>query len=143
MDYFQKSKIVETSDKVKALSYSEINLFSDSTIHLKKALTEKTNRLNELNDNLEKITWLNILDTDCFALIKDLIVLSKDLHVLLSKQYKSMNTLKDKGIVKEEIRNFKNAIEDLEEIYTDIESVYFLYPGLPEFIEITRQLSTF
>lgn len=49
--------------------------------------------------------------------------------------------MRSKGIAKEEISNFKAAIDDLKDSYQDLESVFFFLPKMPEFKETTKQLS--
>jgi len=93
------------------------------------------------NNRIEKITWYNDLDEECYMLINDLISAIKDLHSSLIRQYVSMNYLKQKGIVKEEIRDFKSTIDNLKENYQDLESVFFFLPKMPDFKETTKQLS--
>jgi 5-bromo-4-chloroindolyl phosphate hydrolysis protein len=59
----------------------------------------------------------------------------------LIRQYVSLYLIRSKGIAKEEIKNFKNTIDDLKENYQDLESVYFFLPEIPDFKETTKLLS--
>jgi hypothetical protein len=63
------------------------------------------------------------------------------LHSTLIRQYVSLNLIRSKGIAKDEIKNFKNAVDDLKENYQDLESVYFFLPEIPDFKETTKLLS--
>ena len=45
-----------------------------------------------------------------------------------------------KGIAKEEISEFKSALDDFREAYQDIASVFFILPNNPELQEITDSL---
>ena len=109
------------------------NAFLDSLLDFKHFLKEKTETIISFNDRIEKITWYNDLDEECFMLINDLIAAIKDLHSSLIRQYISMNYLKQKGLVKEEIRDFKCTIDNLKENYQDLESVFFYLPKMPDF----------
>lgn len=145
-----KSEIVDTFASVRSFSYHEkksplmdherMNAFPDSLIDFKNSLMEKTETIDSLNDRIEKITWFNDLDEDCYMLINDLISAIKDLHSSLIRQYISINYLRQKGIVKEEIRNFKSTIDNLKENYQDLESVFFFLPEMADFKETTKQL---
>jgi hypothetical protein len=147
----QKSKIIDTYENVRAFSYIEkkspfldekkINALLDAIIDFKKTLKDKTDKLEKLNEGLESMTWFNDLEEESLMKINDLIAASKDLHSSLIRQFVSINHFRSKGIAKNEIKQFKNAIDDLKEIYTDLESVFFYLPGIPEFIETTKQLS--
>lgn len=74
-------------------------------------------------------------------LLNDLISSAKDLRTSLIRQYISMNFFRKKGIAKEEIKNFKNSIDELKESYEDLESVFFFLPEMPDFVETTSKLS--
>jgi hypothetical protein len=113
----------------------------DSLLEFRKSLKEKTETIISFNDRIERITWYNDLDEECYMLINDLISTIKDLHSSLIRQYISMNYIRQKGIAKEEIREFKNTIDVLKENYQDLESVFFFLPEISEFKETTKLLS--
>ncbi len=146
-----KSIIQNTFTSVRDFSYSEKrNLMSedemnnqllDAILDLKKSIKDKTKRIYEVNENVEKLTWFNDLDEECLMLTNDLISAAKDLRSSLIRQYISFDFLRKKGVAKEEIKDFKNSIDELKEIYEDLESVFFYLPELPDFVETTKQLS--
>jgi len=146
-----KSEIADTFSSVRSFSYIEKksplldherpNAFLDSLLDFKHSLIEKTETIILFNNRIEKITWFNDLDEECLMLINDLISAIKDLHSSLIRQTISMNYLKQKGIVKEEIRDFKSTIDNLKENYQDLESIFFFLPKMPDFKETTKQLS--
>jgi len=146
-----KTEIENTFTQIRAISYKEkksplldeekVNTFLDAIIDFKKILIEKSQIINNINERIEKLSWFNDLDDECLMLINDLISSAKDLRSSLIRQYISMNFLRKKGIAKEEIKDFKNAIDELKETYEDLESVFFYLPKIKEFIETTKQLS--
>ena len=146
-----KLEIEKTFSNVRFFSFSEkksplldeerINSFLDSIYDFKNLLKEKTDKLYHINLQIEKLTWFNDLDNDCLMLINDLISSAKDLQSTLIRQYVSMNFLRIKGIAKDDIKDFKNSIDELKEAYEDLESVFFFLPEFPDFIETTKQLS--
>ena len=146
-----KTEIENTFFKIRTISYREkkspllyeekVNAFLDVIIELKKMLIEKTLIINNLNSGIEKLTWFNDLDEDCLMILNDLISSAKDLRSSLIRQYLSMNIIRKKGIANAEIKDFKNAIDELKENYEDLESVYFYLPKMKEFLETTKQLS--
>lgn len=146
-----KTKIQNTFSSVRDFSYSEKrnpisedelnNQLLDAILDLKKSIENKTKKIYEVNENIEKISWLNDLDEECLMLINDLIAAAKDLRTSLIRQYISLDLLRKKGVAKEEIKNFKNSIDELKETYEDLESVFFYLPELPDFVETTKQLS--
>lgn len=146
-----KAEIQETFTSVSDFSYHEkrspfmdqerMNAFLDAILEFKAYLSEKTNRIISINAGIEKITWYNDLDDECLKLINDLISTIKDLRSTLIRQYVSMSLLRDKGIAKEEIKEFKIAVDELKEIYQDLESVFFFLPEMADFKETTKLLS--
>ncbi|NEN25726.1 hypothetical protein G3O08_19740 [Cryomorpha ignava] len=116
-------------------------MFLDTINDLKILINEKTIEIETINERMQKLTWLNGLDETCLMLINDLISAAKDLKSSLIRQFISLDVLKKSQIALEEIANFKNAIDDLEETYEDLDSVFFFLPEIPEFVETTKRLS--
>lgn len=146
-----KSEIQNTFSSVRTFSYIEkkspiseeeiTNKLLDAILDVKSSLKKKTARIYDANANIEKLTWLNDLDDECLMITNDLISAAKDLHSSLIRQYVSMNYLRKQGIAKEEIKDFKNSIDELKEAYSDLESVFFFLPEMPDFLDTTKQLS--
>ena len=146
-----KSDIAETFSSIRIFSFEEKktpllddeqnNLLLDAILDFKKNLKEKTNRIDAINDKIESISWLNDLDEECLMILNDIISAAKDLRTSLIRQYVSMNFFRKKGIAKEEIKDFKNSIDELKESYEDLESVFFFLPKMPHFVETTSKLS--
>ena len=130
-------------EEKKASLYDEekVNALLDAILNFKDKFQKKTERINGINGKIEKLTWFNDANDKCLRLINDLISSIKDLHSSLIRQYVSLNYIRSKGIAKEEIRNFKSAIDDLKDSYQDLESVFFFLPEMPDFKETTKQLS--
>ena len=147
MEYLSfKSQIENTFSNVRRFSYNEkrtnIDSFLDVILDFKERLRDKTEHVYELSEEIEKLTWFNNLDEDCLMLLNDLISSAKDLRSVLIRYYVTMNErIKIKDIVKSEIEDFKNAIDELTESYEDLESVFFFLPKTPDFVETTKQLS--
>ncbi|NLA24717.1 MAG: hypothetical protein GX879_07100 [Bacteroidales bacterium] len=146
-----KSEIVDTVSRVRSFSFQEkkaplldeekINSLLDAILEFKNTLKEKTDKIYNINERIEKLTWYNIVDDEILMLLNDLISAAKDLKSSLIRQYVSMNLLRAKGIAKEEIKDFKNSIDELQEAYEDLESVFFFLPKMPDFVETTSKLS--
>lgn len=146
-----KSEIIDTFSTIRSFSFQEkktplldeemVNSLLDKILEIKSGLKEKTNRIDDVNKRIEKLTWFNNLDEESLMLLNDLISSTKDLRTSLVRQYVSMNFYRKKGIAKEEIKDFKNSIDELKESYEDLESVFFFLPEMPEFIETTAKLS--
>lgn len=152
MEYLShKSEIVNTFSNVRSFSYQEkktplmdeerVNLLLDAILDFKSNLKAKTDKIYNVNEQIEKITWFNDLDEESLMLLNDLISSAKDLKTSLTRQYISMNSFRKKGIAKEEINDFKNSIDELKESYEDLESVFFFLPEMPDFVETTSKLS--
>ena len=146
-----KPQIADTFEKVRALSFEEkkesaldeqkINRLLDKILEFKKKFSDKTNKINSVVEKTEEITWFNSLDNDTLMSVNDLISSIRDLHSSLLRQYISLNFLRSKGIAKEEIKNFKAAIDDLNDVAADLESRFFFLPNISGFQETTKELS--
>ncbi|WP_191860831.1 hypothetical protein [Hanstruepera ponticola] len=146
-----KSAIVDTFSSVRSFSFEEkkaplldeekVNSLLDAILDFKSNLKDKTQKIYDINQRIESITWLNDLDEECLMVLNDIISSAKDLRTSLIRQYISMNYLRRKGIAKEEVKDFKNSIDELKESYEDLESVFFFLPEMPDFIETTQKLS--
>ncbi len=130
-------------EEKKAASYTEnsTDLLPDAILGIKKNLINKTEIIHLFNAQIEKLTWYNDLENDNLLLINDLIACMKDAYSSLVRKYNTFDALKDKKIAKNEIKNFKNAVEELKETYQDLESVFFFLPAMPDFKATTKQLS--
>ena len=107
----------------------------DAILDIKKSLIKRTEIIHSFNTSAEKLTWYNNLDND------DLIAFIKDAYSSLMRNYKNLNVLKRTGIAKDEMKKFKNAIDELKETYQDLESVFFFLPAMPVFKDTTKQLN--
>jgi len=148
---YYKKEIKKTFSDIRTVSFEEkksslmqeeqVNAFLDAINDLKLVLNKKTQVIESINERIEKITWFTDLDEDCLLLINDLISTARDLRTTLVRQYVSLSNIRKKGIAKEDIKNFKCAMDDLKEICDDMESVFFFLPQMPMFVETTKLLS--
>lgn len=130
-------------EEKKASIYTEdrVNALLDSILELKKTFRKQAQKINVINEKIEKLTWFDNVDDEDLMLLNDLISSIKDLHSTLIRQYVSLNYIRSKKIAEEEINEFKRAIGDLKDSYQDLESVFFFLPEIPDFKETTKQLS--
>ncbi len=139
---FNELRNISFQEKKQAsMSEEDINSFLDKIIEIKNILIEKTEKIELINESLEKITWYGDLDEESLMMINEIISLCKDLHSSLIRYYVRLAFLRTKGIAKNEIKNFKSVIDDLKEIAEDLESVFFFLPSMPDFKETTQKLS--
>jgi hypothetical protein len=147
-----KSKISRTFENVRDFSFEEkkkasvydeakINKLLDTILEFKKVFSDKTIRINDLIEKIEQLTWLTDLDAESLKSTNDLISSIRDLHSSLKRQYVALNTIRSNGIAKEEIKNFKAAMDDLKDVASDLESRFFFLPDIPDFEETTKELS--
>jgi hypothetical protein len=137
-------KVRETSfseKKLKVPTEEEINNFLDQVLEFQRFLADKSIKIEEINDLLENLTWLNGIKESELMQINTLIGSAKDLHSVLIRQYVNLNFLRKKGIAKTATKRFKSSIDVLKENIEDLESIFFSLPKMPNFIETTKQLS--
>ena len=146
-----KTEIVNTFSNVRSFSFQEkkvplldeekVNSFFDAILDFKNGLKEKTERIYNINERIERLTWFNDLDEESLMLLNDLISATKDLRTSLIRQYVSLSSIRKKSIANDEIKDFKNSIDELKESCEDLESVFFFLPEMPDFVETTKKLS--
>ena len=146
-----KPQILETFENVRNFSFEEkkeavmdetkMNKFLDRIIDFKKSLKIKTDKIEEIIESSEKITWFNHLDDDSLLIVNDLVSSIRNLHSSLHIQYISLQYIQEKGIAKVEMKNFISAIDDLKEIANDLDSRFFFLTNNDEFDKITKELS--
>lgn len=146
-----KESISNTLANVRTVSFDEkrnprfdeeqVNKFLDQIIDFKEVLGKKTDDIIDLVESFCAISWLNNLDEECLMLVNDIISAAKDLHSSLMRQYAKIDFFKKKEIASDEIKRFKFALDDLQEAYVDLESVFFFLPEIEGFVETTKTLS--
>lgn len=141
-----RTRIEETFEEVRSFSFKEkkepsIDRFLDAILDLKKMLKEKADKIFDISERMEGVTWYTDPDEESLILLNDLISSARDAHSTLIRQYVSLNPLRAKSIAKTEIKTFKSAIDTLKETYEDLESVFFFLPEMPDFVETTKKLS--
>ncbi len=144
-------QINETIDDVRDVSFREkrdglnaeqqINKFLDHLLDLQKLLNEKSARIEGIIQHMESLTWLNNLSEKELQAINDLIASARDLYFVLIRQYITLDVVVGKDVTKSVMKRLKSAIDDLKEITSDLESVYFFLPRIPDFLETTKELS--
>ena len=85
-----KPQILETFENVRNFSFEEkkeavmdetkMNKFLDRIIDFKKSLKIKTDKIEEIIESSEKITWFNHLDDDSLLIVNDLVSSIRNLH---------------------------------------------------------------
>jgi hypothetical protein len=80
-----KPQIFEIFQQVRNFSFEEkresvideikMNKFLDSIMDFKQSLKIKTDKIEEIIENTEKITWFNNLDDDSLLIVNDLVSL--------------------------------------------------------------------
>jgi len=119
------------------------HLFIHALLDFQNTLKELTQKTADITDKLEALTWLklDVSDQSSLMIIHKIISLSKDLQSSLMHQYTNINSINSTKTAKEEIENFKNSIDDLQETTKDVEEVFFYLPTEVDFKETSRKLS--
>ena len=121
----------------------EIDNFLDAINGIKGDLIKSTSSMLKVTEILEELSWFDrkqmsepekeSLDT----IFKDI----GELHPLFIKRYLALTTLRLKGIAKDEIKAYKNAIDDLKEISEDVKYTLYNIGENDDFNSITSSLS--
>lgn len=118
-----------------------VDLFLDSILSFKEKLSKTCEEIESLNPSLEELTWVQQpLSEELLPHVRRLIDSCYDLHKKYVKTYVGFKNLRQRGIAKQEIKQFKAAIDDFKDITTDLESVFFIFPNNKEFQKVTEGL---
>lgn len=146
-----KSQIKEAYSEFSEASYREkksplmtehgINKFLAAINTTKEHLRKETAMIESLVVKGEKLTWLESEpDEEDMKDLSIIIAMLKDIHGSLIRQYVRLGTFRVKGIAKTEIAEFKLSVDDIKELYEDLENSLFEFPEMPEFIEANKVL---
>jgi peptidoglycan hydrolase CwlO-like protein len=127
--------------KLKIPTEDEINNFLDKVLEIQKYLNGKSEKIEEINNRLDGLTWLNDVNEGELKQINTLIGSCKDLHSVLVRQFVGLNFLKKRAVAKAAVKRFKESIDVLKESIADLESIFFNLPQMPEFKQTTKELS--
>jgi hypothetical protein len=111
----------------------------DAINNFKRALFNKTEKINEINERIEKMKWYYELDEEFMIMMNNVISAAKDLHSPLIVQYLLFNSITKYGIAADEILAFKNSIDNLKRSFQGLKSVNFYNPVIRQIKE--KQLS--
>ncbi len=145
-----KQKLDAVMEKIRATSFSEkqnqkteeelMNSFLDAINVIKKDLVTRTETIIDISERMEEVTWFNNLDQSTVQILNELIVLARDVHSSLIRNYVGLNIFRQKGVAKNEITEFKNAIDFLKDVIDDLEFAFFSFPKDKEFQKVTAAL---
>ena len=100
---------------------NQINDLLDSINGFKKALSDKTRKVSEINERINELRGYDNLDQRGIMFMHDVISSAKELHSLLVSQHVSMNSILAHGIAGDVIKDFKDSIDELIKSNTNLE----------------------
>lgn len=139
-----QEKIFETVTFTASIKAEDkTNAFLDSINLTQDFLSKTTPSIIILTEKLEEFSWFeNVTEQNKF-LIKIALLASEELTKGLSKSYVVLKKLyQPKNVLKEELKQYKEAIENLQETTNDIEMVFFELPNDTEFKAINEKLAS-
>lgn len=139
-----QEKIFETVTFTASIKAEDkTNAFLDSINLTQDFLSKTTPSIIILTEKLEEFSWFeNVTEQNKF-LIKIALLASKELTKGLSKSYVVLKKLyQPKNVLKEELKQYKEAIENLQETTNDIEMFFFELPNDTEFKAINEKLAS-
>jgi hypothetical protein len=149
-----KSNIEATAEIAREASFSEkkrytkqelTDLLLDKILEFKKMIKDKIEGIEAFIPKLEELSWYNIqnLDDDTQKKLNDVIAATKDWTNSLNRNYTQCTEVFKEKLTIEEMEDFRNAIDDLDEVTSDLEKSVFFYPNDEEFTKITKELKQF
>lgn len=139
-----QEKIFETVTFTASIKAEDkTNAFLDSINLTQDFLSKTTPSIIILTEKLEEFSWFEDVTEQNKFLIKIALLASEELTKGLSKSYVVLKKLyQPKNVLKEELKQYKEAIENLQETTNDIEMVFFELPNDTEFKAINEKLAS-
>lgn len=97
--------------------------------------------MEEIIPKLERISWYEKPDEASLEIIKEIISVVKDVHALLIRFYVKVNNSTTEKLTRQEIKYLKSNLDDLREVYQDLEFVFFDSQNDEEMVGLAVQLS--
>ncbi len=122
-------------NKCSATEENQINDLLDSINGFKRALSDKTQKIREINERINELRGYDEPDRRCIMFIHDVVSSAKELHSLLVSQQISMNSILAPGIAGNAIMDFKDSIDELMKSTMNLERLnrrahlYVAYPA--------------
>jgi len=133
--------ISATKDIPKISEQEKIDKFLDDLNLVKSKLTERTEKINQLESLFTKITWLDLKNKEEEELLKKIISRSKYFY---SRSIKHVVALKikywRKNLHRSEIKSYQDALEIFEETVLEVEEIFFSLRKDDEFNNLLNSL---
>lgn len=108
---------------------------------LQDSLTRKTSSAKTVSTYLAELTWVDITDEKTKETIVGLLDSSQVWYNLEREYIETVQQIINNGIATKEFEAYKEAIEDLGEAITDLQSAVITLPSSKEFNDAMEELS--
>lgn len=114
------------SESSKLTEEERINSFLDRINNVRKDLIGRTEKVKMLDGLFSKLTWFEIQDQEEEELLKNLITKAKSFHDYRIRDFVSIkNSFWKDNICRKEISSYKNALDDFEESFHEVQQIFF------------------
>jgi len=129
-------KNVSKKQKLQTRSSEQLtNDLLDSILSFQKELTGRSNALETIMKDFEKLTWLKFSDID-LAAIEDIIKTGREVHASYMTEYIKISST---GFVTKELPIYKDALDDFKEVLDDVNYAFFIAPNDLELVAIAKK----
>ncbi len=130
-------------EKLKAATFEQqINSFLDRILDLQLHLNTRSESIEDISENLQKITWLNqkkITERDLVSINK-LVAISRDFHQVLFDNYSVWDSaFRPMAVCNNQLDRLEAAIEDLSEDAQTLEEIFIFQPNDKELQKIISE----
>ncbi|NOZ35764.1 MAG: hypothetical protein GXO80_10760 [Chlorobi bacterium] len=117
-----------------------INLFLDNINKIRKPVLKATDIIREIDKLILLITWVDVKSSEDEQKVKEIIQISDSFHKDVIKVFAWLNKNLPKRMFGEALKNFKNAVDDLEDSINEVEQVIFVFRKDKELTDIIDNL---
>lgn len=136
-------KEVSVKEKKAKVSFEEhINKVLDSILAAKAFLQSNADGISNFLPKVEEVTWFPDVDEELLAGVKELIASLEGLNKVMVKNYVIYSRFFSKhNVNKSELKSYKAVADDVLEMATDLNSIFFILPLDQDFQALNQELN--
>lgn len=132
-----------TEVDIKINEQQKIDEFLDAIIKLRNFLNERSEWLENLEEQMGKLFRLDYhsLTEDDFFTLEVIHKVCQRLHSELMRSYAQLRPVREQSkIAKKEIARYKEAVDNFQEVNTDLHRAFLIFPHMPAFQKTDKEL---
>lgn len=142
---FEEVLTTVNTRKEEVINYREkqqeiIDNFLDAVLEFNAFLNRISSELDTISEEIIKLTWKEKPEGECYSAYLELLEAGNKLHKSLIMKYVSYANFRRKGISKNEIKNFKQSVDNFHESLEDLRLRFSDLCDDAEIVQLTKEI---